>query len=59
MIDTSYYMAMWIGIGMGISIDIGISIGKFCSSILGIKSTGKSGIGHLYVGLRMCVAFNS
>ena len=39
MTDDSYHMPMCIGIG------IGISIGKIFSSVLGIKSIGKSGIG--------------
>ena len=39
MTDNSYHMPMCIGI------NIGISIGKVFSSVLGIKSIGKSGIG--------------
>ena len=39
MTDDSYHMPICIGIG------IGISIGKIFSSVLGIKSIGKSGIG--------------
>ena len=35
--DDSYHMPVWIGIE--------ISIGKISSSVLGIKSSGKSGIG--------------
>ena len=35
MTDTSYHIAIWIGIG------IGISIGKIFSSVLGIESIGK------------------
>ena len=37
--DDSYHMPICIGIG------IGISIGKIFSSVLGIESIGKSGIG--------------
>ena len=41
MTDDSYHMPICIGIGIG----IGISIGKIFSSVLGIESIGKSGIG--------------
>ena len=39
MTDDSYHMPICTGIG------IGISIGKIFSSVLGIESIGKSGIG--------------
>ena len=45
MTDDSYHMPICIGIG------IGIIIGKIFSSVLGIESIGKSGIGPPLVNI--------
>ena len=59
MTDTSYHIAIWIGIG------IGIAIGKIFSSVLGIESIEKSGIGlplilmiHIIMVYQLLQVFN-